>query len=79
MNYRTVSLSGLGQMLIMRIIPGGGGGGSDPWKYYLLYLPSTGATYYSYGNLSDEQPICHQKLIYHTISSHSRNERDLLF
>ena len=45
-------------MLIMRIIPGGGGGdgGAGPWKYYLLYLPSTGATYYSYGNLTDKQP-----------------------
>ena len=67
-------------MLIMRIIPGGGGGGGGggPWKYYLLYLPSTGATYYSYGNLTDKQLTCHQKLIYNTNSSHSKKLGDLI-
>ena len=69
-------------MSIMRIIPGGGGGagggGGEPWKYYLLYLPSTGATYYSYGNLTDKQPTCDQKLIYHTNSSHSIHSLILL-
>ena len=61
-------------MLIMRIIPGGGGdGGAGPWKYYLLYLPSTGATYYSYGNLTDKQPtVMPPEINYHPDhSSHS--------